>query len=149
MTGMIMPTIWRTNARKRAVLHEENDCITFAGFMDILAPRYGIHWTHTPNGGKRHIKTAVRLKRMGVRAGVWDFYFRKAGLPTHWEEFKHGSNKLTPEQIAWRFDLLPMGDTFDVAFNYMQALAHLTSRKFLPMGAYIPCGSTIRIPLRP
>lgn len=135
--------------RRHAVLHEETDCITFAGFMAILAPRYGIHWTHFPAGGKRHMATAIRLKKMGLRKGVWDFYFRAAAKPTLWVEFKHGSNKLTSEQEAWRFDLEPMGDLFEVAYGPLAGLAALVKHGLLPSDAYIAAGPSIRIPWHP
>ena len=32
-------------------------------------------WTHVPSGEKRHIGTAMKLKRMGVRPGWPDFQF--------------------------------------------------------------------------
>ena len=32
----------------------------------------GVVWFHCPNGGRRHIRTAVKLKAMGVRPGVSD-----------------------------------------------------------------------------
>lgn len=135
--------------KRGATLHEEADCITFAGFLEVLAPRYKIHWTHIPSGGKRHIATAVRLKKMGLRKGVWDYYLRARDGRTLWLEFKHGSNKLTPEQNAWRYDLEPHGDLFEMAYNPLEGLAALVKVGFLPAGAYIACGPSIRIPWQP
>lgn len=134
--------------KRRAVQHEQIECKAFASFMRLLAPRHSIHWTHFPAGGKRHIKTASELKAAGLRPGVWDYLFRQQGKPTLWIEFKHGQNKLTPEQEAWRFDLEPMGDLFDVAYNAAEGLHILTQRGFLPRGAYSPFNSGIHIPVR-
>lgn len=134
---------------KIALPLEEVDCQEFAAYMRILAPRHGIIWTHTPSGGKRHIKTAVMLQRMGLRAGVWDYYFRKKGLPTLWIEFKRAPNKLTNEQADWKADLIGMGDEFEVVYSARQGLEALTRRGFIPHGGYIPYGGTIRIPVGP
>lgn len=134
---------------RRSVQHEANECKAFASFLRLLAPRHGIYWTHVPNGGFRHIKTATDLKAAGQRAGVWDYYFRKQGLSTGWIEFKHGYNKITPEQHSWRFDLEPLGDTFDVAYTALAGLQILTMRGFLPAGAFHAYAGGIHIPVRP
>lgn len=131
--------------RKRIVQHEQLECQAFASYMRLLAPRYGITWTHVPSGGARHIKTAVALKTMGVRPGVWDYYFRKQGLPSLWIEFKHGSNKLSQEQLEWRNALAPMGDDFGVAYTALEGLAILVKMCFLPGTAYTRLGPTISI----
>jgi hypothetical protein len=135
--------------RAKPVQHEQNDCITFATFMQTLAPRYGIVWTHFPAGGKRHIKTAVEMKKMGVRAGVFDYYLRGPNGKTMWIEFKYGKGKLTEEQQAWRYDLEPHGDIFEVVYGPVEALAVMVRHGLLPENSYIPCGPSIRIPWRP
>lgn len=62
---------------------------------------------HIPNGGSRNLLEAVKLKRMGVRRGVFDYFLatpRKiddkwfAGL---WIEMKAPKKKLRPEQQEW------------------------------------------------
>jgi hypothetical protein len=57
-----------------------------------------------PNGGARHIGVAIKLKKEGVKRGVPDIFL---AVPNHkhhglFIELKHGSNKLTDEQKAWR-----------------------------------------------
>ncbi len=32
----------------------------------------GVVWWHTPNGGKRHVSYAVKLKKLGLKPGVPD-----------------------------------------------------------------------------
>lgn len=135
--------------RRAPVLHEETDCITFAGFMAVLAPRHKLNWTHFPAGGKRHMATAIRMKKMGLRKGVWDYYFRSPTGKTLWLEFKHGSNKLTPEQEAWKYDLEPHGDLFEVVYSPLEGLAALVRHGFLPVDSYIAAGPSIRIPWQP
>ena len=62
-----------------------------------------------PNGGKRHIGTAVKLKREGVKAGVPDIFLPYSMNHSCW--IYHGlfielkrlkpRGKTTPEQIEW------------------------------------------------
>jgi len=61
---------------------------------------------HIPNGGHRHVSVAMRLKRQGVKKGVWDLNLPVPSGFNHglWIEMKAGKNKLTPEQVdfgAW------------------------------------------------
>ncbi len=55
-----------------------------------------------PNGGKRHIKTAMALWAEGARAGVLDLCLPVArhGYHSMYLEMKYGKNKLTEEQAA-------------------------------------------------
>lgn len=65
-------------------------------------PRY--QWIFAvPNGGARHIATAVKLKREGVRRGVLDVIIPIAskGYVGAVIEFKVGKNKASPEQECW------------------------------------------------
>ena len=68
-----------------------------------------------PNGGKRNAREGARLKRMGVRAGVSDYFlpvprFNAGGtIPNTvlqwdcglWLELKAAKNKATREQGQW------------------------------------------------
>lgn len=59
----------RMNAAEyNATRHEEDEQADIAALLD----RLGILWTHVPNEGKRHIATAMKLKRQGVKAGFPD-----------------------------------------------------------------------------
>lgn len=62
---------------------------------------------HSPNGGKRHIKTAQRLKMMGVRKGFPDLILAVPRL--EWSglviELKIGRGRMSPDQVEW-FDWL-------------------------------------------
>lgn len=140
--------------RPRPIQHEENSCIELNGYLELLWQRHPTFlWTHVPNGGWRSPRTAGILKAMGVRKGVWDYYFRNlVGGPerghAHWIEMKHGRNDLTPEQEEWRDHLTRLGDTFHVCYSAKEALASLVREGFLPMGCYEPFGAGIRIKLR-
>jgi len=123
--------------RKIPVQHETNDCKELHRILKIIAPRYGLIYTHIANGGKRPIKTAQTLKAMGMRSGVWDYYFRRAGLPTGWLEMKHGNNTLSENQAAWRGEMALCGDIFMEGYGAGDALKQLIQYRYLPEGCII------------
>lgn len=51
--------------------NEEALQIEVAAFLDLALPDEAVWW-HTPNGGRRSISTAKRLKAMGVKGGIPD-----------------------------------------------------------------------------
>lgn len=57
-----------------------------------------------PNGGKRHMTTAIRLKKTGALAGVFDLFVpvAKHGFNGLFLEAKYGENKLTEEQRIFK-----------------------------------------------
>lgn len=60
-----------------------------------------------PNGGKRHVAVAAKLKAEGVRKGIIDLCLpvSRGGYHGMWIEMKAGRNKPTPEQaefIRWQ-----------------------------------------------
>ena len=85
---------------------------------------------HIPNGGYRHPKEAIKLKKMGVKAGVSDLFLAYPNPHYHglWIELKSEKGKLSPEQKHWLNLMEEVGygvavsysieDTFDVLQNY-------------------------------
>lgn len=76
-----------------------------------------------PNGGKRHIRVAQKLKAEGVRAGVLDCALLCArgeyiGL---WIEHKRPGNKLTEEQKVWKAGLESLGHKCEVSYSFEQS----------------------------
>jgi len=63
---------------------------------------------HVPNGGKRNKREAARMKRMGVRAGVHDYFLPVARGMYHglWIELKPDVKgyypSVTEDQRKWR-----------------------------------------------
>lgn len=76
-----------------------------------------------PNGGKRHIGTARKLKAEGVRAGVFDLL-----LPVPRGEFcglfiemKVGKNKLTEAQAEFKTAVEGQGYLTAVCYSWLEA----------------------------
>ena len=86
-----------------------------------------------PNGGKRHIGVARKLKAEGVKAGVPDIFLPVprtikdkfiAGL---FIEMKYGKNKPTPSQQEWVRKLRKYGYWVVVCYSYEEAQEIITS----------------------
>jgi hypothetical protein len=73
-----------------------------------------------PNGGKRHIATAVRLKKTGAKRGVLDLMLpvSKHGYHGLFLEMKVGENDLTPEQKEFKKGVEEQGYFVIVAWNW-------------------------------
>lgn len=87
-----------------------------------------------PNGGERNLKVAANLKAEGVRAGVADVflpvpvqYLASQGTPLEecyhglWIEMKFGTNKPTPEQIAFLASMQAAGYATAVCYSFADA----------------------------
>jgi hypothetical protein len=77
-----------------------------------------------PNGGHRHIKTATKLKREGVKAGVPDVMlaYPSAGCAGLWIEMKWNKNKPTKEQARWLKRLKLAGYAVAVCYSADEAI---------------------------
>lgn len=77
-----------------------------------------------PNGGKRNLVTAARLKAEGVRAGVLDVCLPIPVRDSHglYIEFKAGSNNLTIEQAQEVEQLTADGYTVLVSWDAEMAI---------------------------
>ena len=130
----------------KPVPHEEISCKELFGYLNLLSlNRTRFLFSHIPNGGKRHKKVAADLQAMGVLSGMWDYWFRMPGLPTHWLEMKWGKNDLTHEQLVFGEYVRQCGDTTDVCWSAFEALEKLKLRGFIPDGAYTITGSLVII----
>lgn len=56
-----------------------------------------------PNGGRRHITTALRLKATGLKAGIPDIFLPVARTPWNglFIEMKAAKGKVRPNQAEW------------------------------------------------
>lgn len=78
---------------------------------------------HIPNGGYRHPATAVRMKLLGVKAGVPDICLPVARGEYHglWIEMKAGRNKPTAPQVQWHMRLSQQGHRVAVCYSWEAA----------------------------
>ncbi len=82
---------------------------------------------HIPNGGKRNITTAKRLKAEGVKAGVPDIFLAVARNGYHglFIEMKVGYNKPTANQRKWLRELDEQGYQTSVCYSKEEAMEML------------------------
>lgn len=98
-----------------------------------------------PNGGRRQIREAVKLKAQGVTKGVWDIFVAIPSCGYHglWIEFKAGKNKLTKEQKLFGENMREMGYATHVCYSVDEAIAalkeYLNDRKVFS-GVSLCCG---------
>lgn len=86
---------------------------------------------HIPNGGKRNIVTARRLKAEGVKAGVPDLFLPvpRGGFHGLFIEMKAGKNKTTEKQDVWIADLKQQGYKVVVCYGCEEAITEI--KKYL------------------
>lgn len=83
------------------------------------------------NGGKRDIRTAVRLKATGVKAGVSDIFLPVArhgrhGLYIEMKKSKlNGGGKVSTEQAEWGAAVMAEGYGFCVCYGWQEAASVL------------------------
>ena len=77
-----------------------------------------------PNGGKRHIGTAMKLKAEGVKPGVPDILLpvSRHGFNALWIELKVGKNKPSPNQLYMMHRLTDEGAMCQVCWGAEQAI---------------------------
>lgn len=83
---------------------------------------------HVPNGGKRDIVTAKKLKAEGVKAGVPDICLPVARGKYHglYIELKVGKNKTTENQDMWLEALNKNGYYTNVCYGWEEASKVIT-----------------------
>src|SRR5262245_18107817 len=90
-------------------------------------------WRHVPNGEHRDIRTAAKLKAMGVLPGSADLEFhwceidaleRKHRRCLHLE-LKAGGRQRTEQQVAFALAVRLLGDEYQVARSIDQAIGIL------------------------
>jgi hypothetical protein len=81
-------------------------------------------WFHVPNGEKRDMRTATKLKQMGVQRGVADFILFSPfdNRQIHFLELKRLGEGLNEDQEDWREWALSHGAKYEVAWTMEQVL---------------------------
>lgn len=89
--------------------------------MDCMPELEYMH--HIPNGGKRDKRTAVALKRQGVKAGVPDICLPVARNGYHglYIELKAGKNKATKNREKWQVFLNDQGYYAVICYGWHEA----------------------------
>jgi len=84
-------------------LTEDDEQAALIQWFDTQYPELKGRLYAIPNGGKRHITTAVRLKRTGSRKGIPDLCLPVPSLDFHglYIELKIKGGRLTTEQADW------------------------------------------------
>ena len=97
----------------------------FVNMLRALKPELNDFWCAIPNGGKRDIKEAVRIKKDGGKKGWPDFQFlypnkMHCGLLI---EFKRpdGKGKVSPDQKRIMSSLEKVGYRCEIALTKSQA----------------------------
>ena len=107
-------------------------------------------FTHFPAGGYRHKATAMRLKRMGLKAGVPDFilFVARNGFNGLFIELKVGKNRPTKLQEKWHKALRSNGHAVYVCYGADEAIkvltAYLESGKRKPLSLNKSPGGSVK-----
>jgi hypothetical protein len=88
-------------------------------------------WWHTPNGELRDIRTASKLRQMGVRAGIADFTLVSPHGSVRFLELKREGQKLSDAQEDFRIHCIRHGIAHAIAYDFDQALIALDDWKCL------------------
>ena len=101
--------------------HQEQTAL-FSAIRQLNIP--DLEWLFAiPNGGLRNVKVAAKLKREGVKAGVWDLLLPIPKGKYHglFIEMKYGKNKLTDNQQCFGQFVKEQGYQAKVAYDWEQA----------------------------
>lgn len=90
----------------------------------------GVIIFHIPNGEKRDIRTAVRLKEMGVMPGVPDFIFHVGGV-TGYLELKRTDGRRSDSQKAFFVAAWDQKIKVDIAYSEIEGALILQERGVL------------------
>ena len=101
---------------------EQRALFQWAGLAEQQYPELKL-LHHIPNGGKRDARTAVNLKREGVKAGVPDICLPVARGQYHglYIELKAGKNKTSTKQKEWLNALSKEGYATKVCYGWVEA----------------------------
>lgn len=107
---------------KMSEAQEQRALFQWAGLAEQKYPELKL-LHHVPNGGKRDARTAVNLKKEGVKAGVPDIVLPVARNGFHglYIELKVGRNKTSLKQDEWIKNLKEQGYFVEVCYGWNSA----------------------------
>ena len=79
-------------------------------------------WTHIPNGERRDIRTAAKLKQMGVRRGWPDFVLISPSGQLRCIELKRQGEGLTEDQETFRLWCITHSVSYIIAHSFDEVL---------------------------
>jgi hypothetical protein len=91
------------------------------------AVRPELHWFAIPNGGKRSLHVAVKLKREGVKRGVADIGVMLEDNRMAWLELKIKGGALSPQQKGFRDVCKRLGHHWAMAKTLDDVVEYLTA----------------------
>jgi len=114
---------------------ESNNQKKFVNWLRITHPELDGLWCAVPNGGKRDVREAVRLKQEGVRKGWPDFQlmYPNSFFSGLFLEFKAGTNKPSKDQKEVIEKLESVGYCVFVVYSYDEAREKLEKYLQLPL----------------
>lgn len=112
---------------------EHLEAVALMHWWAITAPRLGVDsrlLAAIPNGGHRHIRTAMKMKAEGVQAGMPDYFLfvprrQFHGLAIELKAPKTG--RMSEHQKEIRALLEGQGYAFEVAFGWDKAREYIES----------------------
>jgi len=108
---------------------EHQEQVMLITWFRMQYPKFKLHLWAIPNGGSRHIVTAVNLKAEGVLAGVSDLFLMipKAGWHGMFIEMKAKTGSLSDKQKEFMGAATLMGYQAVVCFGFEEAKTAITN----------------------
>ena len=104
---------------------EHAEQVALIDWCNLASNKYPeLRWIHAiPNGGKRNVITAMKLKAEGVKSGVFDLFLPAARRGFHglYIEMKAGANTLTDSQKDFRGFVATQGFQHGVFWDWLSA----------------------------
>lgn len=111
---------------KNALRSEDTEQISVMQWADRHTEKYPeLKWLHhCPNGGSRKRQEAVKLKQMGVRAGVSDLClpYPRGSYCGLYIELKYGNNRQQPSQKEFLADMAAAGHFVATCYSAKDAV---------------------------
>jgi hypothetical protein len=107
---------------------EEAECHSLVRVLTSV----GVLFFHIPNGGARHWKEGLKMKRLGTKRGVPDYCFPRPDGTVLWLEMKREKRgSCSSEQKWWHEQLRSLGHTVLVVKGCVDACEQLRKEGIL------------------
>ena len=121
---------------ERTALYSEHQLqVALCKYLSVAAAPE-LHWFAIPNGERRSIGVAVRLKKQGVRRGSPDLCIMLENGRVAWLELKIKGGQLSPDQKLFRDKARSLGHAWGMAKTMDEAIDFLASVGALRKGTY-------------